>query len=79
MDVDNNIIISDSKLRSLLKRQQKRMSARYKVMCGCEFCIYAKRIHSSLLSWRDQYIKKLKHQIQNAQNRRSSEKRKLHI
>ena len=43
-------------------------------MCGCECCIYSKSVHSSLLSWRDSYLKKLKDQIQNAQKRRSGEK-----
>ena len=43
---DDNIIISDSTLRSLLPPQLKKMSARYKVMCGCECCIYDKSIHS---------------------------------
>ena len=35
-DEDNNIIISDSILYSLLSPQLKQMSARYKVICGCE-------------------------------------------
>ena len=48
-DEDGNIIISDSTLRSLLPPQLKQMSARYKIMCGCECCISAKSIHSSLL------------------------------
>ena len=34
-DEDDNIIISDSTLRSLFPPQSKQMSARYKVMCGC--------------------------------------------
>ena len=55
-DEDDNIIISDSTLRSLLPPQLKQMSARYKVMCGCECCISAKSIISSLLSWRDRYL-----------------------
>ena len=50
------------------------MSARYKVMCGCECCIYAKSINSSLLSWRDRYLKKLKDKRKNSQRRRSGEK-----
>ena len=54
---DGKTIISDSTLRSLLPPQLKQMSACYKVMCGCEYCIYAKIIHSSLLSWRDRYLK----------------------
>ena len=43
-------------------------------MCGCECCISAKSIHSSFLSWRDRYFKRLKDQSQNAQSRRSGEK-----
>ena len=73
-DEDGKIIISDSTLRSLLPPQLKKMSARYKIMCGCECCISAKSIHSSLLSWRDRYLEKLKDQIQNYQSRRSGEK-----
>ena len=49
-DEDDNIIISDYTLRSLLPPQLKKMSARYKIMCGCECCISAKSIHSSFLS-----------------------------
>ena len=47
------IISSDLTLLSLLPPQLKQMSARYRVMCGCECCISAKGIHSSLLSWGD--------------------------
>ena len=47
---DGNIIISDSTLRSLLPPQFKKMYARCNIMCGCECCIFAKSIHSSLLS-----------------------------
>ena len=60
MDEDDDIIISDSKLRSLFPPQLKHMSSLYKVMCGCEYCISAKCIHSSLIYWRDRYLKKLK-------------------
>ena len=56
-DTENNIIISDSTLRSLLPPQF--VLSRYKVMCGCECCISAKIMHSSLLPWRDRYFKKL--------------------
>ena len=73
-DKDDNIIISDSTFRSLLPPQLKQISVQCKVLCGCECCIYAKSIHSSLLSWRDRYLEKLKYQIQNAQKRRSGEK-----
>ena len=55
---DGKVIISDSTLCSLLPPQLKQMYARYKIMCGCECCIYAKSIHSSLLSWCDRYLEK---------------------
>ena len=50
------------------------MSARYNIMCGCECCISAKSIHSSFLSWRYRYLKKLRDKIQNDQSKRSGEK-----
>ena len=62
-DKDDHIIISDSTLRSLFTPQLKQMSAQYKVMRGCECCIYDKSIHSSLLSWSDRSLEKLKYQI----------------
>ena len=43
---DGKIIISDSTLCSLLSPQLKQISARYKIMCGCECCISDKSIHS---------------------------------
>ena len=45
-DEDDNIIISDYTLGSLLSPKLKQMPARYKVMCGCECWISAKSIHS---------------------------------
>ena len=56
-DEENSIMISDSTLRTLLPPQLKQISARYKVMCGCECCISAKSIHTSLISWQDRYLK----------------------
>ena len=47
---DDNIIIIDSTLCSLLSHQLKEMSAHYKVVCSCECCISGKSIHSSFLS-----------------------------
>ena len=73
-DEDGKIIISDSTLRLLLPPQLKQMSARYKIVCGGECFIYDKSINSSLLSWHDGYLKKLKDQSQNYQSRISSEK-----
>ena len=55
-DEDGNIIISYSTFCSLFPPQLKQMLAQYKVMCGCEGCIYTQIIHSSLLSWRDRHL-----------------------
>ena len=49
------------------------MTSRYKVMCGCECFMSVKSIHSSLLTWSDCRLKRLKSRSQNAQNRRSGE------
>ena len=73
-DEDGKMIISNSTLRSLLPPKLKQMSARYKIMCCYECCISAKSIHSSLLSWRDRYLKNIKDQSQNDQSRSSGEK-----
>ena len=73
-DEDGKIIISDSTLCSLLPPKLKQISARYKIICGCECCISDKIIHSSLLSWHDRYLKKLKDKSQNSQSRMSGEK-----
>ena len=35
-DLENNIIISDSTLHSIIPPQLKKISAQYKVMCGCD-------------------------------------------
>ena len=55
-DEDGKIIISGSKLHSLLPPQLKQMSARYKVMRHCEFFFSDKSIYSSFLYWRDRYF-----------------------
>ena len=73
-DAYNNIIISDSTIQSIIPPQLKKMYARYKVMCGRGCCISARIIHSSFISWRDSYLRKLKNISKNAQNRRSGEK-----
>ena len=56
-DENGKIIISDSTLCLLWPPQSNKMSARYKIMCGFECCVYAKSVHSSLISWRDRYFK----------------------
>ena len=42
---------------SLLQPQLKQIHVCYKIMCGCECYIYDKSMNSSLLYWRDSYLK----------------------
>ena len=72
-DSENNIIISDYKLQSILPPQLNNIYALYKVMCGFDLYIYTKIIHSSLLPWRDCYLIKLNDPSKNSQNIRSGE------
>ena len=61
-------------MRSIIKPQIKKMSARYKVVCDGECLISSKIIHSSLLLWRYSSLRKLNNISQNEKNRRSGEK-----
>ena len=54
-DEDNNIIIRDPTLQNIIPPQLKNMTYQYKVMCGCECCIYAKIVHSSLSLWHEHF------------------------
>ena len=49
------IIISDSELHTILTSQLKKISARHRVMCGCECCIYDKFMHYYLSTFLDWY------------------------
>ena len=51
--------------------QLKKVSAWWKVICGCECCISNRSMNSYLLLWRDNYLKKLKDQSHSTKNRRS--------
>ena len=66
IDAYNNISISDSTLRNILPPQMKKVTALYKLMCGCECCISAKSINSSLLTYRYFHMKHIKEIIFNA-------------
>ena len=70
---ENNIIGSDSTIHKILTYQLNKMNSQYKVMCGCECCIYTTSIQLSLLKWRKSRLKDLKDRSHNAKNRRSGE------
>ena len=58
IDSYNNVIIIYSMLHNISVPQLKKMSAQYKVMCGCECFIDFKGFHLSLLLYKDGYFKK---------------------
>ena len=62
------IISSDYAKSNILQSQLKNMPECYKVMCGCDCCIYVIIIHFSLLTWCDCHLKTLGSKRSNAQN-----------
>ena len=67
------IIISDSTFCNILPPQLKKMTARYKLMCGCECFISAKIMNSSLITCIYYHLEKPKDRSHNVQNRRYGE------
>jgi hypothetical protein len=59
-DCEGNILISDTKLRSLLPPHLRMMSDRYKIMCSCENCIQMHNVHHSYNRFICHRIKDLK-------------------
>ena len=46
-DDNGNILISDWKLQAMLPPHLRMMSDRYKIMCGCEYCIQMYNVHQN--------------------------------
>jgi hypothetical protein len=69
----NHVIISETKLREILKTSCchiKKMSAREKLMCGCETCIIFDDMHKCLNLFRKRYIIRMKTELQGMQDGR---------
>jgi hypothetical protein len=61
-DDSERIIISDSMLRKIIKKdmpQVKKATDRHKQMCGCELCIQCALHQKSLSAWRYRRLQKL--------------------
>ena len=56
----NNVIISDTMLRSLAPPQLRPMTDNHKMMCCCAICNTSKYMHESLNSWRRKQLKIMK-------------------
>ena len=50
--ITNDVIISDTMLRSLVPTQLRPMTDNHKMMCGCAICNTSKYIQESLNAWR---------------------------
>ena len=51
-DTEGNCLISDTSLNSLMPPHVKKMSNKYKMMCGCEICILIKGMQKDLNAYR---------------------------
>ena len=68
----DEVIVSERKLRQVLKcacSHVKLITARYKIMCGCETCIIVDDIYSCVICWRKKYIRKLWKELNRMNNR----------
>ena len=57
---DGKVLISDTMLRTLMPEEMRKMTERYKQMCGCETCIVGRRLLRSLKAYRTRVLRKLK-------------------
>jgi hypothetical protein len=61
-DADGKIIVSDTTLRRIIKKdlpQLRRMSLRHKQMCGCEICMSMHSMQKSLNAFRKRFVRTL--------------------
>ena len=55
--ISNDVIISDTMLRSLAPPQLRPMTNNHKMMCGCAICNTPKYMKESLNAWRRKQLK----------------------
>ena len=58
-DAEGNVLISDTKLRQIMPPEVKRMSNRYKVMCGCIDCLSIQYYQSDYNRFKNSLMKKM--------------------
>ena len=72
-DIANDVIISDTMLRSLAPPQLRPMTDNHKMMCGCAICNNSKYIQESLNAWRRKQLKIMKDKADNSCGRGKDE------
>ena len=68
-DKTNDVIISDTMLRSLAPPQLRPMTDNHKIMCGCAIYYTSKYMQESLNAWRRKQSKIMKHRAKNSRGR----------
>ena len=67
-DDNGKVIVSEYSLRKILPKNIKPMSKQKRLLCGCESCITADLLQSSLNAWRQKHLKRLEH-VMNSRSR----------
>ena len=62
----NDVIISDTMLRSLAPPKLRSMTNNHKMMCGCAICNISKYFQELLNSWRRKQLKIMKDKADNS-------------
>ena len=71
--ITNDVIISDTMLRSLGPPQLRPMTNNQKMMCGCAICNTSKYMQVYLNAWRQKQLKIMKEKAENSRGRRKDE------
>ena len=69
----NDVIISDTMLRSLAPPQLRPMTDNHKMMCGCAICNTSKYMQESLNAWQQKQLKIMKDKAENSREREKGE------
>ena len=65
----NDVIISDTIIRSLEPPQLRTMTYHHKMMCGCAICNTSKYFQESLNTWRRKQLKIMKDKSDHSRGR----------
>jgi hypothetical protein len=65
----NDVIISDTMLRSLVPPELRPMTDSHKIMCGCTTCNTSKYLQTSLNAWRRKHMKHMEAQSNASRSR----------
>ena len=65
----NEVIISDTMLRSLVPPELRPMTDSHKIMCGCTTCNTSKYLQTSLNAWRRKHMKHMEAQAHASRSR----------